>query len=233
MDWPFKPFAARWPLLCSSFHLSISERDLLTRRTPPIRASLSPHIDRRATVNLSPAASTVSWEVKLSPALHLCSLLTSAVPMFTRHKWFNISGPPWLHYSCWGRPPVHRERRSAPDGLVTVGPFVKAQHFVFLTSKHQMENRDRNLLVPFVCVHAEWNSGIIKRIIPSFFPKFVPIIKSTPARSLALSLFLARLQTCCQESVCIRVFRKASRCHSSSAYHPTFRKKIQISFCIF
>lgn len=48
----------------------------------------------------------------------------------------------------------------------------------------------------------------------------MPIIKSTPARSLARSLFLARLQTCRQESVCIRAFRKACRCHSSSAYPP-------------
>lgn len=48
-------------------------------------------------------------------------------------------------------------------------PFVKPQHSVFSTSKHQMENRDRNPLAPFVCVHAEWNSRIIKRIIPSFF----------------------------------------------------------------
>lgn len=67
----------------------------------------------------------------------------------------------------------------------------------------------------------------------------MPIIKSTPARSLARSLFLARLQTCRQESVCIRAFRKACRCHSSSAYPPNVQKEnsnqflyILISFCV-
>lgn len=67
----------------------------------------------------------------------------------------------------------------------------------------------------------------------------MPIIKSTPARSLARSLFLARLQTCRQESVCIRAFRKACRCHSSSAYPPDVQKEnsnqflyILISFCV-
>lgn len=67
----------------------------------------------------------------------------------------------------------------------------------------------------------------------------MPIIKSTPARSFARSLFLARLQTCRQESVCIRAFRKACRCHSSSAYPPDVQKEnsnqflyILISFCV-
>lgn len=67
----------------------------------------------------------------------------------------------------------------------------------------------------------------------------MPIIKSTPARSLARSLFLARLQTCRQESVCIRAFRKACHCHSSSAYPPDVQKEnsnqflyILISFCV-
>lgn len=109
--------------LCSAPHfiylyLNATSWPGARRRTT---ASPSPHINRRAAVNMSPAASSISWEVKLSPALHLWSLLASTIPMFTRHKWFNISGPPWLHYSCWGRPPVHRERRSAPDGLVTAG----------------------------------------------------------------------------------------------------------------
>lgn len=101
-------------------------------------------------------------------------------------------------------------------------PFVKPQHSVFSTSKHQMENRDRNPLAPSVCVHAEWNSRIIKRIIPSFFQVCAnnQVHPRSLVLSLARSLFLARLQTCRQESVCIRAFRKACRCHSSSAYPP-------------
>lgn len=67
-------------------------------------------------------------------------------------------------------------------------PFVKPQHSVFSTSKHQMENRDRNPLAPFVCVHAEWNSRIIKRIIPSFFQ--VCANNQVHPRSLARSFII-------------------------------------------
>lgn len=67
-------------------------------------------------------------------------------------------------------------------------PFVKPQHSVFSTSKHQTENRDRNPLAPFVCVHAEWNSRIIKRIIPSFFQ--VCANNQVHPRSLARSFII-------------------------------------------
>lgn len=67
-------------------------------------------------------------------------------------------------------------------------PFVKPQHSVFSTSKHQMENRDRNPLAPSVCVHAEWNSRIIKRIIPSFFQ--VCANNQVHPRSLARSFII-------------------------------------------
>lgn len=68
-------------------HLPISEDNILTCRV--IWQHCFPDVILQSTLILS------------SPQPHLF-LLIKTISLFTRRLWFDVSTPPWLHYSCSG-----------------------------------------------------------------------------------------------------------------------------------
>lgn len=155
---------------CSSFHSS----HIWTRPSDPASSALWRHLfpDMLAVI---PQSALADWWTQSAHMLSCPQLCFTCPPLktillFTRHLWFDVSAPPWLHYSCLG--PARGPQRTpiSPWWLqqwnLRAGLFVlcfnsvlleKLRLSVFLTSKQKMNNtctnsENKSLLVLIVCM---------------------------------------------------------------------------------